>query len=188
MSQQKAIARAILDADGWITTADAADQAQLTDKIAAVQAYVCNLRTRGLIESRKKEGTNTSEHRVADRALMLGFIDGDKAEVERARRRAVEAEATRRFNGATAKGLGAAIAEAGQGQKLTDWPAEEPTPAPAKPNTASPDKPPARAPLTYAIDQRGKLVLCFGDSAYELQPPQWAPLAKFLGGLAGVFA
>lgn len=45
-----------------------------------------------------------------------------------------------------------------------------------------------RASLTYAIDHRGKLILCFGEHAFELQPYQWTGLADFLHSLAPVFA
>lgn len=190
MTQQQEVARHIYEADGaWLRTSEIAALADMMDRAGSVSAYVSNLRTRGLIESRSTEGKALSQHRVKNREAMAKFIgiaDGlDEGSFTHRKRAATSADIL-----PSPVPLADALCAAGNGKP----PPKQPESAPAKPRAATtPDESkkldkPSAATLTYAIDHRGKLILCFGDAAFELQPPQWSGLAKFLHPLAEVFA
>jgi len=185
VTQQQEVARHIYEADGaWMRTSEIAALADMMDRAGSVSAYISNLRQRGLIESRSA-GTTELQHRAKDREALgkfIGIADGADEERFTHRKRAATPAAIQ----PSPAPLADALRAAGNGKQASK-PPEPPKASAAPPEAKKLDKPSA-AGLTWAIDHRGKLILCFGEAAFELQPPQWSGLAKFLHPLADVFA
>ena len=182
--RQQSVARIVLGAGKWISTADVALAADIEQKLVA--AMLANIRNRGLITSQPIDGRARGElrHRVLDAAGLQEYIESDAgarlgrplgAKDAKPRKPRTTNTETREAVARDAKAASPQDGTAGvPGQAECDG---EPKPAGVRAHA-----------LRYTMDNSGELVVTTESVALVLKPAQWLPLARFLHPLAGVFA
>jgi hypothetical protein len=198
VSRTSQLATVLADANGaWVRSSRLADETDIEPK--HVSALLANLRGKGLIESRKTNASSGEcEYRVNNAGALAEYLElvaAGKRAPYKADAQTVAAgqladddkdddpgvpRITRSNGGVQHVPVVTALGDALLGSPA---PHTYTPPRRAEPST---DKP-AACGLTWVIDHRGKLILCLGEAAFELQPRQWAPLARFLEPLAEVF-
>src|SRR5690348_18024653 len=81
MTKLQLVARAILEAEDWLSTSSIAEIADMDQRLTA--SYACNLRNRRLIESESINGAKAMRHRALDRAGLEEYIAEDRIQGRR---------------------------------------------------------------------------------------------------------